>query len=137
MVLNFSKRSGFGLWTTRAEDMRKAKPVRTMTLCVHPCPQLAPALPISSHAPVAAASPSLGHVIWMMTVGTALTNQTLVVRGVVAVRPSWALGRGNLESLCSLVPWGAWASFICRSGVLAIPVLVTAPASTASSWHRA
>lgn len=50
----------------------------------HPSPQLVPAHPTSSPAPVAAASPSPGHVTWTTTVGTALMSQLHAVREMVA-----------------------------------------------------
>lgn len=49
----------------------------------HPSPQLVPAHPTSSPAPVAAASPSPGHVTWTTTVGTAPMSQLHAVREMV------------------------------------------------------
>lgn len=60
--------------------------------------QLAPAHPISSPVPVAAASQSPGPVIWTMTVGTALMSQPPVVRGT-AGGLDWCWGRNTF------VPW--------------------------------
>lgn len=66
------------------------------------CPQLAPAHPTSSPVPVAAASPSPGHVTWTMTAGTAPMSQPRVVSETEDSRagtgregpPERALGQG-------------------------------------------
>lgn len=76
-----------------------------MNTRTHPCPQLAPAHPTSSPVPVAAASPSPGRVIWMMTVGTVLTSPLHVVRGT-AGRLGWH-GEQGARRMCPGVGWGA------------------------------